>query len=835
MNVDAMPICDLMPAWRSGQALTVGWQLCESPAGAWTGPAQAERAMNSAGGEGWMPAQVPGTVAQALHRAGRYDLDQPRPLHGSDFWYRCEISGHGSYLLQCEGLATLAEIFLDGQSVACSSSMFLPMSVPLSLRGKNVLHIVFRSLNAHLAGLKVPRARWRVAMVSEQSLRAVRTTLLGHMPSWCPAVHLVGPWQALRLMPVAEISSLVLHARVVGDGGQVSVEITCGADLSGLPLTCAGVSASLQRLGDHAYSGHLNIAAVEAWWPQGMGLPRLYAVTLDRPEGPLLLGRVGFRSIELDQGVDGSGFGLVVNGRPLFARGAVYTPPNMLHPGAEEGILQRLGLLAEMGANMIRLAGPFCYESSAFYRCCDEMGLLVWQDLMLANFDYPLADETFKASLEKEIEALLLRIGGSPSLAVLCGGSEIDQQAAMQGLPPERRSLPFFSQRLPQICTRLLPELIVVPNSPWGGELPFGIREGVSHYFGVGAYERPLDDARRAAPRFVTECLAFSNVPEPISLEALAVPAVHHPRWKTGVPRDRMASWDFEDTRDHYLERVFGLHPANLRRTDPAHYLAASRAVMAHVIGSTLAEWRRPASPTRGALVFTAGDLSCGAGWGLIDVQGEPKSPYYALRLVASPLALFLTDEGCDGLDIHLVNDTPQACRLLLEVRVLRQGAIDVGCGELTVEVPAHGGLTLPATRVIGAFFDLSYAFRFGPPSHDTVLVSAREVASGADTVFLQACHFPGGPYAVPGKLDLQVRVLSQGGVWWLELGTDVVARFVHIDDRLYRPQDNYFHLPPGMTKRVRLIPRERKNFNPPEGTVGALNSYDQIHYRGAA
>jgi beta-mannosidase len=816
-----------------GERLTTGWQLCESPAGAWPDPAALERAVSVVPGERWFSCQVPGTVAQALQLAGQFDPHAPRPLHDSDFWYRREICGDGIYALRCEGLATLAQVFLDGKLIGESSSMYLPLTLTLNLHGRSILCIAFRSLTVHLAGLKPPRARWRVAMVHDQNLRAVRTTLLGHMPSWCPEIHLVGPWQAIHLISARAISQVQLHATVCGEGGLVRVELTCGDDLGTLTVSCAGAQALLQRVGEHTYAAQIDIAQVQRWWPRGMGAQALYEVSLQRPDATLVLGKVGFRRIELDQGVDGRDFALIVNGVKMFARGAVYTPPKVLHPGGEEGLVNRLDLLAEMGANMLRVAGPFCYESTAFYRRCDELGLLVWQDLMLANFDYPLANAAFATTIELEVKALLHRIAGSPSLAVLCGGSEIQQQAAMLGLSDERRRQEFFSQALPAICARLAPDLIVVSNSPSGGDLPFSVREGISHYFGVGAYERPLDDARRANPRFMTECLAFSNVPEPISLAIMGVPAVHHPAWKSSVPRDRGASWDFEDTRDHYLSQVFGLDPARLRRTDPSHYLAASRALCAYIFSSTLAQWRRPASSTGGALIFTAGDLILGAGWGLIDARGEPKSTFYALRQVCQPISLFLTDEGCDGVDIHLVNDRPEPVQMQLRVRLLRHGQSDVGTGTLNVDVAARSGLTVSVNRVLGVFTDVSYVFRFGQPNHDTVHVSASEVGGGNSVPPLDACFFPLGPYATPAAFKIHVQVIQNAAVWWLEISTDSVARFVQIDDQNYRPQDNCFHLVPGSVRRVRLIPRSLASDMLPMGAVSALNCLASFAYRG--
>jgi beta-mannosidase len=230
--------------------------------------------------------------------------------------------------------------------------------------------------------------------------------------------------------------------------------------------------------------------------------------------------------------------------------------------------------------------------------------------------------------------------------------------------------------------------------------------------------------------------------------------------------------------------------------------------------------------------VFTAGDLQPGAGWGLVDHLGEPKSGFHGFRQVAQPLALGLTDEGCDGLDLHLLNDGPEPVALDVQVQVLRHGHTEVASGRAPVVVPAHGGCTHPLQSLLGGFLDLAYAFRFGPPGHDTVVVTAHP-AQGEP---LQACHFPLGPWTEPAVLGLQARVLHEGPGWWLELATGSTARFVHIDDRHHRPADNHFHLPPGPARRVRLWPRGTAHPTAvPEGVVTALNAHDTVAYRGTA
>ena len=109
-----------------------------------------------------------------------------------------------------------------------------------------------------------------------------------------------------------------------------------------------------------------------------------------------------------------------------------------------------------------------------------------------------------------------------------------------------------------------------MPDSPDGGVLPFAPRERVSHYYGVGAYLRLLDDARRADAGFASECLhsrtCRATRRSPVSELAGARRAGQPP------PRDPGTSWDFEDIRDHYLQTLYDVVPDRLRREDPARY-----------------------------------------------------------------------------------------------------------------------------------------------------------------------------------------------------------------------------------------------------------------------
>ena len=105
--------------------------------------------------------------------------------------------------------------------------------------------------------------------------------------------------------------------------------------------------------------------------------------------------------------------------------------------------------------NMLRMPGTGAYESAAFHDLCDELGILVWQDFMFANLDYPIADDGFRAAVEREASRRSSpRVGGRPSLAVLCGNSEIEQQVAMLGLDPALGRGELFGELLPRAGRR---------------------------------------------------------------------------------------------------------------------------------------------------------------------------------------------------------------------------------------------------------------------------------------------------------------------------------------------------------------------------------------------
>ncbi|WP_249172175.1 glycosyl hydrolase 2 galactose-binding domain-containing protein [Burkholderia vietnamiensis] len=786
-------------------------------------------------GAGWIAAPVPGTVAQALAVAGR--LDEAASLDERDHWYRVELRGHGARLLRFHGLATLAQAWLDDTPILHSDSMFVTHDVRVTLAGQHTLFVCFRALAPHLRTARAARrARWRTRLAEPATLRTVRTSLLGHMPGWFPHHVPTGPWRPVDVLDPADgtvPAHCNLHARVDGDTGWLDAELTFAAplpDAFAARLSCGEHHATLERAGADRLLATVAVPNVRLWWPHTHGEPVLYDIALHVGAERIVLGATGFRTIEQHAGDDGNGFGLRVNGTPVFARGACWSSAAPLALHADDATYARLlGLARDAGFNMIRVGGTMTYEADAFHAWCDRLGLMVWQDFMFANFDYALDDRAFADAVDAEADQFLARRRASPSLAVLCGGSEIAQQAAMSGLGPKQRAVELTAERLAARAAAWRPDVPYVSDSPDGGVLPFVPRERVSHYYGVGAYLRPLDDARRADVRFASECLAFANVPCDATLERIGRPHPHEPRWKAAVPRDPGASWDFDDVRDHYLRTLYDVAPERLRREDPARYFELSRAVIADVMRETFSEWRRSGSRCAGALVWQFQDVMPGAGWGLLDAAHLPKSGWYALRQVLQPVQIVVVDEGLNGLDVHVINERAAPLTASVELVALRDGRTPVArCGG-QVRLAAHDAVRLGSAELLGRFFDWTYAYRFGPCEHDTVVASLRG-DNGA--LLSQAFHFPSRTHpAVFARRDpgIEARVSRAGDAWHVDIDTRHVARHVQIDAPGFMPLDDWFHLAPGATARVALIPQPigtpRIDDAPPSVNIRAVNA----------
>jgi beta-mannosidase len=420
-------------------------------------------------------------------------------------------------------------------------------------------------------------------------------------------------------------------------------------------------------------------------------------------------------------------------------------------------------------------------------------------------------------------------------VAIFCGNSEVEQQSAMLGMPRELWSNSWFAEQLPTLCASLHPGAGYVPSTPTGGVLPFQPNSGLTHYYGVGAYLRQVTDIRRADVKFTPETLGFSNIPDAPAIEAVmgsSATAMHDPRWKRRVPRDAGAGWDFGDVRDHYLRELFNVDPVQLRSWDTPRYLQLSRLVPGEMMQQAYSEWRGTHSRNTGALVWFYKDLWPGAGWGIVDSTGAPKATYYYLRRSWSNRQLLLTDEGLNGLHVHLVNESCEPCNGTVEITLLKEPNIIVARTEIAVPLPGRSRRMFSADEILGGFYDVNYAYRFGPPQHDIAIATWYDADRRSIS---ESCHFiRRSQHVVPTvTLETSAERISVDE-YRINLQSDTFLHGVHLTAKGYLPDDNYFHLPPQRNKCVVFRARS-KPVTPFKVSVEALNleATHTISFRG--
>lgn len=810
-------------SWLSSKDLLAGlpWRLLSTAAGAVSHPSAV------AGRAGWIRATVPGTAASALRDEYGEPSAREADYDGLDWWWSTSLDlgpRARSYLLNVGGIATLGEVWVQDRMVLVTENMFRSYTVELAdLSGVVDVYVHVMALPGK--DRRGKRPRWKSDLVPDQSMRFLRTTLLGRIPAWAGDCAPVGPWRpvTLRELSGAVVLRHVKRASVENSAGLIDVEVAVTGAIRSAQVAASGITAKLHPSDDGTLHGTVRVPDVELWWPHTHGRQPLYPVDLIVDGAVTPLGRAGFRTVRADSA--GGGFTLLVNDVPIFMRGACWSPLDPISLQASSDELHRaLAQVRSSGMNMLRIVGTMVYEDDSFYEACDSLGIMVWQDCMLSTLDPP-ADDSFLANLSAEVGQLVDRVADRPCMAVLCGGSETEQRPVMLGMRPESAATLAQTEVIPAILAGRHVHLPYVTSTPTGGDLPTHVRRGVAHYFGVGAYLLPLSDARTAGVRFAAECLAFSTPPEKASVDrnfSSSRVAGHHPAWKAGVPRDNQASFDFEDVRDYYVREIFGVDPMLVRRDDPDRYLDLGRAAVCATMTEVFTQWRRPSSVCAGGLVLSWQDLRPGAGWGLIDSDGVPKAPWYALARILAPVAILVSDDNLDGIFISLINDTAEACPGTLLVRTWSPEGDQIDRAAIEVEIPARDALELSWDRILGAFSDSGHAHRFGPRSRDVIHVSLARPDGLllADHVAMLGQHLR--PMQRGG---LSGAVVADGDEWYACLNANRTAQWVALSSSDWCAADGWFHMTPGMTRRVRLSPLSaRPGRRIPSVSVRALN-----------
>ncbi len=611
-------------------------------------------------GGAWLPATVPGCVHADLRREGRI----PDPFWGTNEadlqwieerdWEYSAVFHAGAGLLgeevvdlAADGLDTVATVRINGRVVARTENMFIGYRwnvKPLLRRGRNSIRIRFGSA---LRYIRTHRTGHRPREFSDPIGRCsvIRKQQCQFGWDWGPRFVTAGVWRDIRL---EGWSGNRLRGVAVAQShrGRAGVTLALAPELE-RPDPGSRCLWRLSLRGRAVASGagaRIRVPGPELWWPSGQGGQPLYELEVDvvGSDGRAIGRwgrRIGLRTIALDRHGDrwGASFRFVVNGRPVFAKGANWIPASSFVAGLTRADYARdLFAAAAANMNMVRVWGGGIYESEDFYDICDELGLLVWQDFMFACTLYP-ADQAFVASARAEAEHQVRRLRHRACLALWCGNNEVWGNNSHELLDPEKAHLRADYERL---FHRALPPVVAAhggptpywPSSPWRGDTAAdhaaGEARGDTHYWDVWHARNPVKDYEKWNFRFVSE-FGMQSYSSPAT-QATFCPAgagnvfgavmENHQKNKQG----NMIILDYVSRRYRFPR-------------DQGALVYLSQLNQAHCMQIGAEHYRRLMPRCMGALFWQLNDCWPVASWSSIEFPGRWKALQHAARRFFAP------------------------------------------------------------------------------------------------------------------------------------------------------------------------------------------------------
>jgi beta-mannosidase len=808
------------PAQNAVLALDHGWQFRQVT----SAPQQPEA--------GWLPATVPGDVH--LDLLANKKIDDPfyrdnepklQWIENESWEYRLSFDVTPAMLARSNvdlvftGLDAAAEVYVNEAPVLAAYNMFRNWRVPVKGHlhaGKNLLRVVFPSpikAAAEVAALDPwqPKTKTEAKTYIRKAAYEYGWDWGPHFVTsgiWRPAQ--IEAWDKVRIADFAirqrDVSSAVAHAdaevdveAASGGSAKVSVQYTD----NGKPVTLSTVATL--HAGRNIIDLPVEIRQPRLWYPAGYGDQPLYEFTAQVGVGgqPAETRKVkaGLRSIVLDRHLDqwGRSFQLVVNGIPVFAKGADVIPfdsfPNRVTTADYRRILQSA---RDANMNMIRHWGGGYYETDEFYSICDELGIMVWQDFMFGN-DWQPGTYDFKLNIEAEADDQVRRLRNHPSIVVWSGNNETESALSWRGRPDLAADVRFqmwqdylteFSGILPRVVARLDSETPYWPSSPSSDyeTLSPSYQSGDAHIWDVWHGRVPFSTYETHHARFVTE-YGFQSFPEMKTIEAFT-----QPEDRTGIFTPVMLGHQKNDEGNSIIHDY--LLKDYSEPKDFASFLYVSQVLQAEGIKIGAEHFRRSRPDTMGSIFWQLNDCWPVASWSSIDYYGRWKAlQYYARRFYAPILVSPHVEDG--ALKIYVVSDKTKPAAGVLGVRLM-----DFDGKVLLDELQPVD--VSPLSSKVYLDWPLKKLTDAGAADTSRVFIVAEFLSGGArvsrNLVYLaptKEVHLKPAALKVEtsgGNKSYKIRVTSP------VLARSVYLSFGNLDVKV---SDNYFDLLPGETAEI--------------------------------
>ena len=383
------------------------------------------------------PSEVPGNVQYdyALHHGfGDYQfsnrVDQFKCLENYWWIYRASLQYTANkderICFIAEGIDYNFDIRLDGAKIYSSQGMFTPVELDITdiaVPG-SLLEIV---IHPHPMREGAPVGR-------DQADQSCKPPFC-YGWDWNPRLLISGLWRdayiETRCPDYIHSCEPFYSLNETLDSAQVTFVTDCNAQVLYTLYDADGIVV---------YQGiqpDFQLTSPKLWWCNGQGVPYLYTWTAETAHCKKT-GTIGFRTIRLVHNIGAdqepiafpksryaAPITIELNGKRIFACGSNWVSPD-LFPGRVDEKRYRTLLTAAKDANMniLRIWGGSGINKPEFYDICDELGIMVWQEFMLACNNY-VGTESYLSILEQEARSILRSLRHHPSLVLWCGGNEL--------------------------------------------------------------------------------------------------------------------------------------------------------------------------------------------------------------------------------------------------------------------------------------------------------------------------------------------------------------------------------------------------------------------------
>jgi beta-mannosidase len=797
-------------------ALDHGWQFRQVAAG------QGEEA-------GWLPATVPGDVHLDLLANKKIDDPFYRDNEAKLQWIEKEsweyrlsfdvapgLLARANVDLVFDGLDGAATVYVNGSPQLSAGNSFRIWRVPAKAilhAGKNQLRVVFPS--PLKAAEELAAADPWAAKTKVEAKTYLRKPAYEYGWDWGPRFVTSGIWRPVRIdaWDKVRIADFSIHQRdVSGEVAHLDAQVEVEASAAGTAKVTVqysddGKSATLTAKaslhpGRNVIDLPIEIRQPKLWYPAGYGEQPLYEFTAQVATGSQTAEetktKAGLRTIVLHRELDkwGRSFELVVNGIPVFAKGADVIPfdsfPNRVTTADYRRILQSA---RDANMNTIRHWGGGYYETQEFYSICDELGIMVWQDFQFGN-DWQPGAYSFKLNIEAEAEDQVRRLRNHPSIVVWSGNNETE--SAMEWGPRDKMPMDIkyhmwqdylteFSGILTRVVARLNPETPYWPSSPSADyeDLSDHYQSGDAHIWDVWHGRVPFSTYETHHARFVTE-YGFQSFPEMKTVEAFTQPE-DRANIFTPVMLAHQKNNEGNDIIHNYLLKDYA------EPKDFASFLYVSQVLQAEGIKIGAEHFRRSRPETMGSIFWQLNDCWPVASWSSIDYYGHWKAlQYYARRFYAPILASPHVEGG--SLKVYIVSDKTKAEAASLRVRLMDFD------GKVLLE-ETHAVEVTPLTSKVYLDWPIKKLTDAGAADTSRVFVVA-ELSAGGATLSRNLAYLAPVKEIHLKPAALKVEATGEKGSYKIRIGSPVLARSVYLSfgNLDVNVSENYFDLMPGET-----------------------------------